>query len=101
MNRNRGLPYARYIQIKLHFGYQQVLHNRNFRIGGADNIFPWEWIPTGVQVILISVHLAFPFPPIPILIFVFYSNSRGISMGFPFPLGIPFACTSLMARLGF
>jgi len=37
----------------------------------------------------------FPFSPSPIPISVFYSNSRGIPMGFPFPLGIPFPCTSL------
>jgi len=38
----------------------------------------------------------FPFPPIPIPNFVFCSHSHGIPIGFPFPLGIPFLCTSLI-----
>ena len=40
----------------------------------------------------------FPFPPIPSS--VFYSHSRGIPMGFPVPLGIPFPCTSVVCRAG-
>ena len=47
-------------------------------------------IPTEV----VSDSLPFPFPVL------FYSHSRGIPMGFPVPLGIPFQCTSLIGGGG-
>ena len=41
----------------------------------------------------------FPFLPIPIPNFVTNSHSRGNSIGFPFPLGIPFPWSSLLQSM--